>query len=128
MLFCPQGHLYKIISFFDGRVNNNSSGYSFYFYDHQLAGGNPNWADFYGAEGGMTQTNTRMGYQYNGNWNDIFDISKTPLGSLNVNMHYLCPTKNIINILQKNKILSINEINDLKFFLTEPKKWRQKYE
>ena len=56
---------------------------------------------------------------------DIFDISKTPLATLDVNMHYLCTWKNIINIVQKNEILSNNEIKNLKFFLTEPEKWRQ---
>ena len=55
---------------------------------------------------------------------DIFNISKTPLATLNVNMHYLCTWKNIINIVQKNKILSVNEINNLKYFLSEPEKWR----
>ena len=40
-------------------------------------------------------------------------------------MHYLCTWKNIINIVQKNEILSNTEINNLKFFLTEPEKWRQ---
>ena len=43
---------------------------------------------------------------------DIFNLSKTPLATLNVNMHYLCTWKNIINIVQKNKILSVNEINN----------------
>ena len=55
---------------------------------------------------------------------DIFNLSKTPLATLNVNMHYLCTWKNIINIVQKNKILSVNEINNLKYFLSEPEKWR----
>ena len=59
---------------------------------------------------------------------DIFNISKTPLASLDINMHYLCTWKNIIKILQKNKTLTINEIKNLKFFLTETKKWRQMYE
>ena len=36
---------------------------------------------------------------------DIFNLSKTPLATLNVNMHYLCTWKNIINIVQKNKIV-----------------------
>ena len=55
---------------------------------------------------------------------DIFNLSKTPLATLNINMHYLCTWKNIINIVQKNKILSVNEINNLKYFLSEPEKWR----
>ena len=56
---------------------------------------------------------------------DIFNLSKTPLATLNVNMHYLCTWKNIINILQKNNILSKNKIENLKFFLKDPEKWRQ---
>ena len=59
---------------------------------------------------------------------DIFNLSKTPLATLNVNMHYLCTWKNIINIVQKNKILSVNEINNLKYFLSEPQKWRLTHE
>ena len=59
---------------------------------------------------------------------DIFNLSKTPLATLNVNMHYLCTWKNIINIVQKNKILSVNEINNLKYFLSEPEKWRLTHE
>ena len=59
---------------------------------------------------------------------DIFDISKTPLATLDVKMHYLCTWKNIIDIVQKSKIISNNEIENLKFFLTEPVKWRQMHE
>ena len=59
---------------------------------------------------------------------DIFNLSKTPLVTLNINMHYLCTWKNIINIVQKNKILSVNEINNLKYFLSEPEKWRLTHE
>ena len=59
---------------------------------------------------------------------DIFDISKTPLATLNVKIHYLCKWKNIIDIVQKNEILSNNEIENLQFFLNEPEKWRQMHE
>ena len=59
---------------------------------------------------------------------DIFKTSKTSLANLNVKIHYLCTWKNIIEIIQKNKIISKNEIENLKFFLNEPKKWRQIYE
>ena len=59
---------------------------------------------------------------------DIFDISKTPLAVLDVKMHYLCTWKNIISMLQKNRILSNNEIENLKFFLSKPEKWRQLHE
>jgi orotate phosphoribosyltransferase len=59
---------------------------------------------------------------------DIFDISETPLASLDINMHYLCTWKNIINIVQQNEILSNKEIKNLEFFLFEPEKWRQMHE
>ena len=57
----------------------------------------------------------------------IIDIGyeKTSLALLDVNIHYLCTWKNIISMLEKNKILSNNEIEDLKFFLAKPEKWRQ---
>jgi len=55
---------------------------------------------------------------------DIFDILKTPLAALDIKMHYLCTWKNIINIVQKNEILSKNEIENLKLYLNEPEKWR----
>ena len=56
---------------------------------------------------------------------DIFDILKSPLSKLNVNIHYLCSWKNIISIVEKNKILSNNEIDNLKFFLNKPEKWKK---
>ena len=59
---------------------------------------------------------------------DIFEITKTPLADLNVKIHYLCTWKNIINILQKNNILPASKIENLKFFLKEPEKWRQENE
>ena len=59
---------------------------------------------------------------------DIFDISETPLASLDIKMHYLCTWKNIINIVQQNEILSNKEIKNLEFFLFEPEKWRQMHE
>ena len=59
---------------------------------------------------------------------DIFDILKTPLAALDIKMHYLCTWKNIINIVQKNEILSKNEIENLKLYLNEPEKWRLIYE
>jgi len=56
---------------------------------------------------------------------DIYDISKTPLATLDVQIHYLCTWKNIINILQKNEFISKNQIKNLKLYLTDPEKWRQ---
>ena len=59
---------------------------------------------------------------------DIFDFSKTFLATLDIKMHYLCTWKNIIDIVQKNEILSNNEIENLKLYLNEPEKWRLIYE
>tara|TARA_Y100000590_G_scaffold423676_1_gene529814 strand:+ start:1185 stop:1835 length:651 start_codon:yes stop_codon:yes gene_type:complete len=59
---------------------------------------------------------------------NIFDISKTPLSNLNIKIHYLCSWKNIINILDQNKILQEKEIEELKIFLNDPAKWRSIYE
>ena len=59
---------------------------------------------------------------------DIFDISKTPLGNMNVTLHYLCTWKNIINILKKDNILSTKQIDNLLFFLKQPDEWREKNE
>ena len=56
---------------------------------------------------------------------DIFDISKSHISKLNINIHYLCTWKNIINILQKNEFISKNQIKNLKLYLTDPEKWRQ---
>ena len=56
---------------------------------------------------------------------DIFNLSKTSLDALDVNMHYLCTWKNIIDILKKNEILSKNNIDNLNFFLSDPEKWRK---
>ena len=59
---------------------------------------------------------------------DIFDISKTPLGKMNVTLHYLCTWKNIINVLKKDNILSTKQIDNLQFFLKQPDEWREKNE
>ena len=56
---------------------------------------------------------------------NIFDILKSPLSKLNVKIHYLCSWKNIISIVEKNKILSNKEINNLKIFLNKPEKWKK---
>ena len=57
---------------------------------------------------------------------DIFDISKTSLGSFNVNVHSLCTWKEIIDVIKKNNLYSNNEIKDLEDFLIDPNKWRLK--
>ena len=59
---------------------------------------------------------------------DVFDISKTQLGKMNVALHYLCTWKDIINVLQKDNILSKEQIANLQFFLTQPDEWRKKNE
>tara|TARA_Y100000590_G_scaffold400972_1_gene485511 strand:+ start:3351 stop:3998 length:648 start_codon:yes stop_codon:yes gene_type:complete len=59
---------------------------------------------------------------------DIFDLSQTALGNMDITLHYLCTWKNIINILQKEKILKLEDIENLKFFLNEPENWRKRNE
>jgi len=41
---------------------------------------------------------------------DIFDISKTPLATLDVKIHYLCKWKNIIDIVQKMRFSQIMKL------------------
>ena len=57
---------------------------------------------------------------------DIFDIKETPLGSLDVNMHFLCSWKNIINVLANTNMYSKEKIDNLNFFLNDPINWRKK--
>ena len=56
---------------------------------------------------------------------NIFDIAHTPLSSLNITIHSLCSWRNIINVLTKKEIISKKDINNLKKFLNDPKKWRE---
>jgi len=56
---------------------------------------------------------------------DIFDITKTPLGSMNVKIHTLCTWKNIINVILKKKLFSEKKIDNLKNFLENPDIWRK---
>ena len=56
---------------------------------------------------------------------NIFDISQTPISSLNITMHSLCSWSNIVNVLTKEEIISKKDINNLKKFLNDPKKWRE---
>ena len=55
---------------------------------------------------------------------DIYDIKKSPLSSLNVNIHSLCTWKNIINVI-KNKKYSYKQIKSLESFLSNPNQWRK---
>jgi len=57
---------------------------------------------------------------------NIFNINKSPLGSLNVKMHSLCTWKNIISVLIENKLFSDEKIQNLKSFLHDPEYWRNK--
>ena len=56
---------------------------------------------------------------------NIFDISQTPIASLNITMHSLCSWNNIINVLTKKEIISKKNLDNLKKFLNDPKKWRE---
>jgi orotate phosphoribosyltransferase len=56
---------------------------------------------------------------------NIFDISQTPISSLNITMHSLCSWSNIINVLTKEETISKKDIDNLKKFLNDPKKWRE---
>ena len=57
---------------------------------------------------------------------DIFDISQSPLSSLDVKIHSLCTWKNIIDVIKQKKLYSLQEIQDLENFLKDPNKWRSK--
>ena len=59
---------------------------------------------------------------------DIFDISKTPLGKMNVKIHSLCTWQNIINAISANKHFNIKDVDNLKDFLFDPEKWRKNNE
>ena len=56
---------------------------------------------------------------------NIFDISQTPISSLNITIHSLCSWSNIINVLTKEETISKKDIDNLKKFLNDPKKWRE---
>ena len=56
---------------------------------------------------------------------DIFNYAQSALGSLNVNMHYLCTWKNIIRVIKNKKLFSEKDIDNLKIFLSNPEVWRK---
>ena len=58
---------------------------------------------------------------------DIFNFKESELFKLNVNMHSLCTWKDIIHYIESEKIYSENEVLNLKEFLKNPEKWRNKY-
>ena len=45
---------------------------------------------------------------------------------MNVNIHSLCTWKDIINYIEDENIFSDLEISNLKEFLLDPNKWREK--
>jgi len=57
---------------------------------------------------------------------DIFDISKSTLGSLNVKIHTLCTWKNVISVLNKKKLYSKEKIKNLENFIYNAEEWRKK--
>ena len=56
---------------------------------------------------------------------DIFDFKDSDLAKLNVNIHSLCTWKDIIKVIETKKIFDEKDIETLKFFLSNPNKWRQ---
>ena len=56
---------------------------------------------------------------------DIFELAENTFKSLNVKIHSLCTWKNIIDVLTKKEIIPKKDIENLKFFLKNPKKWRK---
>ena len=59
---------------------------------------------------------------------NIFDISKTPLGKMNVKIHSLCTWENIFNVISNNKNYNEKDVDNLKDFLFDPEKWRKNNE
>ena len=57
---------------------------------------------------------------------DIFDFKSSELSKMNVNIHSLCTWKDIINYIEDENIFSDLEISNLKEFLLDPNKWREK--
>jgi len=58
---------------------------------------------------------------------NIFDFTNSELSKLNVSIHSLCTWQDIIELIEKEKIYSENNINNLKEFLSNPNDWRKKY-
>ena len=57
---------------------------------------------------------------------DIFDISKTPLGLLDIKIHSLCTWKNIIELIKLKSLYTVEQIKNLEDFLKNPDEWRLK--
>ena len=56
---------------------------------------------------------------------DIFELAETTFKSLDVKIHSRCTWNNIINVLTNKEIIPIKDIENLKIFLKNPKKWRE---
>ena len=57
---------------------------------------------------------------------DIYNFEKSILAKLNVKIHSLCTWKDIISVIEKKKIFSQKDINNLKEFLSNTDEWREK--
>ena len=57
---------------------------------------------------------------------DIFDFQNSELSKLDVNIHSLCTWKDIIKVIEKNKIFKEKDVENLKEFLSSPNDWRKK--
>jgi len=57
---------------------------------------------------------------------DIFNFEDSVLSKLNVKIHSLCTWKDIISVIEKRKLYSQNDIENLKKFLSNPDGWRAK--
>ncbi len=57
---------------------------------------------------------------------DIFDLKSLALSKLDINIHSLCTWKDIIKVIEKNKIFDKKDIKNLKEFLSSPDEWRKK--
>jgi len=57
---------------------------------------------------------------------DIFDFTKSPFFDFKVKIHFLCTWKDIINVVEKKKLYCDGDIENLNYFLSNPKDWREK--
>tara|TARA_Y100000590_G_scaffold231638_1_gene260983 strand:+ start:3331 stop:3981 length:651 start_codon:yes stop_codon:yes gene_type:complete len=56
---------------------------------------------------------------------DIFNFTKSKLFDYKIKIHSLCTWKNIIDVIEKQKIFKSDEIVNLKLFLAKPELWRK---
>ena len=55
---------------------------------------------------------------------DIFDFTKSKLFNYKIKIHSLCTWKDIINVIEKQKLFKDDEVLNLKLFLQHPDVWR----